>query len=143
MFSASCKYAIRAVLFLALNTDENHKIGVSTLSVELGIPQHFLAKILQRLTKSKLVSSSKGKNGGFFLSEREKQQNLLAIMREIDGPDILETCVLGLDQCSSVNPCPYHESVLKFRTEFYNNLLSETIMDVAERINRDNLSLKN
>ena len=67
MFSNSCQYAIRAVLYLAIHADTHHKLGAEVLAGALGIPRHFLAKILQQLAKNKLISSSRGRNGGFFL----------------------------------------------------------------------------
>lgn len=134
---------MRAVLYLALNTNEQTKIGVEKLSEELNIPKHFLAKILQILTKNKIVSSSKGKNGGFYLSDSEKSLKLMSVITTIDGPDRLTGCIIGLDQCSNSNPCPYHESVLVFRQQFYKQLMTETIGETADRINLDQLSLFN
>ena len=39
MFSKSCKYAIRAVLDLAIHSSEEHKLGVKDIAEELGISQ--------------------------------------------------------------------------------------------------------
>jgi Rrf2 family iron-sulfur cluster assembly transcriptional regulator len=69
MLSSATKYTIRAVLYLATYTDISNKIGVKQIAEDLEIPQPFLAKLLQQLSRSKLVSSSKGPSGGFYLSE--------------------------------------------------------------------------
>jgi Rrf2 family iron-sulfur cluster assembly transcriptional regulator len=46
MFLKSCKYGIRAVLYLAIHTKNGEKIGVNDIAEELNVPKHFLAKIL-------------------------------------------------------------------------------------------------
>jgi len=66
MLSNACKYAIRSILYLAINNKENKKFGVKKIAAELETPQPFLAKLLQQLTRNKLVSSAKGPTGGFY-----------------------------------------------------------------------------
>ncbi len=142
MFSKSCKYAILAVMYLAVNTHEESKLGVVDLSEALDIPKHFLAKILQRLTKKKLVSSSKGRHGGFYLNETNRASSLIEVIYAIDGPGIFHDCILGLSECSGENPCPFHKTALNFRTAFFNDLQNDSITQVAERIDKHNFTLK-
>ena len=143
MFSKSCKYAVRAVLYLAIKTNEESKMGVLELASKLDVPKHFLAKILQQLSKNKLVSSSKGRNGGFYLSEKNMQSNLLAVIEVFDGTDVFSECILGLDVCSGENPCPYHYTIAESRNEFLGQLQTETIADTAIRISKRGYKLKN
>lgn len=143
MFSKSCKYAIRAVLFLATNTEDGRKMGVEELASELDVPKHFLAKILQQLTKNKMISSAKGRNGGFYLNEKNKSSNLLAVIESFEGKGTFTDCVLGLDSCSNENPCPYHGTMHRFRKEFLVQLQNETIEETAQRINTQDLKLQN
>ena len=53
MLSNTCKYGIRAVLYLAMNTKKEKKIGIKQISQDLNIPTPFLGKILQSLVKHK------------------------------------------------------------------------------------------
>ena len=142
MFSTTCQYAKRAVLYLALHTNGKVKIGVDVLAQLLDIPKHFLAKILQQLARHKLISSSKGRNGGFYLSDENKDAKLISIIYAIDGPEKFETCILGLKECSGKTPCPYHEYVAGIRTNFLSKLKTETIRESADRISLKDLSLK-
>ena len=41
MLSNACKYAIRSVLYLSVNLDENKKVGVKKIAEELEVPQPF------------------------------------------------------------------------------------------------------
>ena len=141
MFSKSCKYAIRAVLYLAINTHEEKKMGVEDLAKALNLPKHFLGKILQQLAKSRVISSTKGRNGGFYLNEKDKSKSLLEVIYTIEGPGFFEDCILGLSECSGENPCPYHFSAKKIKTAFKETFQNETIAKTAERINEHNFSL--
>ena len=67
MLSNSSKYAINAILYLAIHTSINNKIGVKEIAEALNIPSPFLAKILQILAKKNAISSSKGPGGGLFI----------------------------------------------------------------------------
>ncbi len=142
MFSKSCKYAIRAVFYLATYGSEEDKLGVDDLAEKLNVPKHFLAKILQTLVRNKLVSSAKGRRGGFYLSEKNKKSNLLAVIECMDGPGTFTTCILGLAECSNDLPCPYHQSIKKYRDKFYDLVSSESIVESAKRIKSQNLKLK-
>lgn len=141
MFSKSCEYAIRTVLFLASNPQEI--TGVEILAEKLDVPKHFLAKILQQLSRNGLISSVKGRNGGFYLSDENKKQNLLSVIECIEGPGFFQHCIIGLANCSSSAPCPYHHVIATYREEFHRLLKNETIEQSARRINTDNLKLQN
>jgi Rrf2 family protein len=143
MFSTTCKYAIRAVLYLATKSDEKNKIGVDIISEDLDVPKHFLAKILQQLTRNKLISSSKGRSGGFYLSDENKASNLIEVIRSFDGPGTFKDCVLGLKECSNDNPCPYHHTVQLYRNKFFLQLNEETVSETATRIETFNFKLNN
>ncbi len=143
MFSNSSKYAIRAVLYLALKSDESNKLKSEYLAQVLDIPKHFLAKILQQLTKQKIISSLKGRNGGFYLTDENRATNLLSVVEAIEGPVSMNSCILGLDHCSDEAPCPFHFSVSKFKYEFYFGMSDESIDSCSKRIDFSKLTLIN
>ena len=74
MLSNASKYAIKAILYLAENSNSKNKISVKDITKVLDVPSPFLAKILQQLVKSKLISSTKGPNGGFYLDDKNKER---------------------------------------------------------------------
>ena len=87
MLSKSSKYAIRAVLHLSLNSNENKKYSPKKIAEMINIPAPFLAKTLQELTKRNIISSTKGRNGGFYLTKADKLNPMLSIVDCIDGLD--------------------------------------------------------
>lgn len=141
MFSKACKYALRAVLYLALHSSEANKLGVGDLAEALNVPKHFLAKILQQLSKAELVSSTKGPHGGFYSSKRNLGVTMREIILCIDGKDALTGCIMGLPTCSSEKPCPLHFQALAFREGLNYQLKYQTVGEMALRVQRENLNI--
>ncbi len=134
MLSNSCKYAIRAVIYIALNTEGANKMGSKVVAEKLKMPQAFLAKILQELTKRGIISSSKGPNGGFFLTPQDLDNSVLDIVDAIDGLDKFNKCFLGLHTCSGDKPCSVHYIVEPFKNDIVLKLSNNTIAQFAEEI---------
>jgi len=108
LLTKSCQYAIQAVLFLATK-QKNKPVLQRDIAESLDIPVHFLGKILQQLVKQNIVSSQKGKLGGFFLSYPFAKVTLYKIAQIIDGENFLDGCMVGFPFCSDKSPCPLHE----------------------------------
>ncbi|PWK20754.1 RrF2 family transcriptional regulator [Xanthomarina spongicola] len=134
MLSNACQYAIRSILYLGMRSDEEHKIGVKVISKELEVPQPFLAKLLQQLNKSNLVTSTKGPYGGFYLSETNKQHTVWDIVSLIDGNEKFNQCFLGLSKCGDDNPCPVHFTVSAFKQKLFQDFKEKTIAEFVEEI---------
>ena len=132
MLSNSCKYAIRAILYLAFSSSESNKIGSKLVAENIGVPAPFLAKIFQLLSKEKIIRSVKGPNGGFYLTELELSKNLLDVVKCIDGLDVFDHCFLGLPRCSDENPCTVHNLVAPWKRSLRAELETKTIAEFAE-----------
>lgn len=134
MLSNACQYAIRSILYLGMCSDEKHKVGVKTISEELEVPQPFLAKLLQQLNKSHLVTSTKGPYGGFYLSDENKEKTVWDIILVIDGTDKFSQCFLGLSKCGDDNPCPVHFTVSAFKNKIFKDFKDKTVAQFVEEI---------
>jgi len=141
MFSQACKYGIRAVLYISENASEEGKLGVKEVAETLQTPKHFLAKVLQQLSKHDLIVSAKGPGGGFFLRDDQKDNTLLEIIHSIDGTDSLSGCILGLPVCSSENPCPLHVQAMAYREGLSYQLRHQSIREMATTVKRENIQL--
>lgn len=131
MLSNSSKYALKAVLFLALHTDENNKMMVMDISERINVPKAYLAKLLQELSKRKIISSTRGPKGGFYINPSSKNQSLMQIIEVFDGKKKVESCVLGLEDCNEHKPCPIHNIISPSRSKMIALLESKTINDLA------------
>lgn len=137
MISNTCKYAIRAMIYLALNEDKNSMIGIKQIASDLDIPQPFLSKILQQITRHKLLLSNKGPNGGFMLAKPASEISLMDIVTIIDGPNFFETCIIGLNRCYETLEhahCPIHNDFSPVRKELKNLFEKKTIGLLAVEI---------
>ena len=139
MFSKTTKYAIRAVTWLAVHSSDADKRGVTEIAEALDVPRHFLAKILQQLSRENLISSTKGPGGGFYLSDEDKNGSLDEVVKCLEGQDVFSGCILGLPACSSENPCPLHFQALALKNGFYYQFKHTTIGELAVRIEREGM----
>ncbi len=134
MLSTSSKYALKAVLYLAVNASETHKILAADISGPTNIPKPYLSKILQDLSRHGIVSSIRGPKGGFYLNDANKAVKLMAIIQIMDGDYRLSSCMLSLKDCNALHPCPLHDLVGNAKTNFVKNLESTTVEDLVADI---------
>ncbi|ODS73674.1 MAG: Rrf2 family transcriptional regulator [Cytophagaceae bacterium SCN 52-12] len=127
MFSKTCEYAIRAMIFIAQKTREGDRIGIKDIARGIDSPEHFIAKILQELSRKGIVQSAKGPNGGFYLDNVSMNRSLADIVRAVDGDKIFQGCGLGLRQCSESQPCPIHHEFKKIRLGLFEMLDSSKV----------------
>ncbi len=131
MFSKTCEYGIRAVVYIAAEGSVNSKMSIPEICANIEAPSHFTAKILQTLGHNKLVSSQKGVNGGFYLDKIQKNRKLIDIVKAIDGDVLFTGCGLGLKECSESMPCPLHNRFKSIRNNLKTMLEETTITDLA------------
>ena len=131
MLSNTCKYAVRAVIYLAINEEPSKKIGIKQISKELDIPSPFLGKILQSLAKQKLLASTKGPHGGFSLGKPAENISLLDIVEIIDGLDVFNVCLVGMKFCVGHEErktiCPLHQRSGPIRNDLFEMFKNQTI----------------
>lgn len=138
MFSNSSKYAIKAVLFLALNSDENSRIMVKDIAGPINVPQAYIAKLLQELSRQNVISSARGPKGGFYLSEKDRVLPIKRIINVIDGDSRITSCLLSLETCNDDKPCPLHKMAFPLRSKLLDMLETKTVLDLAEDVKAGN-----
>ena len=127
MLSNSAKYALKAVLYLALHTNEDNKLMVKDIYSRINVPQSYLAKLMQKLSKNGIISSSRGPKGGFYTSDQNIDLPLIRVVELIDGEQRLRSCMLSIHECDSENPCALHDLVGNANSFFIKNLEETTI----------------
>jgi Rrf2 family transcriptional regulator, iron-sulfur cluster assembly transcription factor len=112
--SRPCLYAIRALTCLA-SQPPGKLSGARDIAEQENIPAPFLGKVLQQLRRGRLVRSYRGTGGGYELALPPDKISLMAVMRCIEGQDVLQNCVLEDRACLDEQPCALHESWLPVR----------------------------
>ncbi|HEX5151392.1 MAG TPA: Rrf2 family transcriptional regulator [Parafilimonas sp.] len=143
MFSKTCEYALRATIYIAQKSSEEKKIGIDEITKAIDSPQHFTAKILQFLTRGDVISSVKGPNGGFFITAKQKQLPVRAVLHALNEDTVLEKCVLGLNECSETKPCPMHSKYKFIKHQLIQLFESKTIDHLAGDINAGKAFINN
>ncbi len=140
MLSNSCKYGVRAVLLIASKPVSSGKVGLKTISSELQIPQPFLAKILQILTKSRILDSAKGPHGGFSLMRPASEITLMDIVRAIDGDEFFDSCLLTGEKCNYYEPskgvCMLHNDLRKEKVRLTRFFSSKSIDALVRQLKK-------
>jgi Rrf2 family iron-sulfur cluster assembly transcriptional regulator len=144
MFTKATEYALRATIYLAQKSSEEHKLGIEEIANAIDSPRSFTAKILQSLTKdNRLVSSVRGPHGGFYMSAKAKKLPVRSILLAMGEDQILEKCVMGLKLCSEVEPCPMHAQYKVIKKQLINLFTSKTIQQLAAEIQEGFVFIKN
>lgn len=135
MLSNSCRYGIRAVVYLASRRHGKSNIGIREISENLDLPAPFLAKILQQLAKQKILNSVKGPNGGFSLLKKPESVTMLDIVKIIDGDDLFKNCLIHDGSCAEIKrkrkACPVHNDYSAIRANIVRLFREKTVADLA------------
>lgn len=142
MFSKACEYGIRATIYIASRSRNGERAGIKDICKEIGAPEHFTAKILQNLSRMRIISSIKGPNGGFYLDEGAKNIKLIDVVRAIDGDKLFTGCGLGIKECSETKPCPIHNEFKAIRNSLQQMLESTSLTDLTEDLEKGLVFLK-
>jgi len=135
IYSNACAYAIRAMTRLAMLRPDGYVL-LDELCEGTDLPRHFVAKIFQDLVRKGLLTSAKGRGGGFALASPPNQITLYDIVGHVDGVESLDACVVGMAKCNDQQPCPQHDQWGPIRNELKKFLLSTTLDKMAATLNK-------
>lgn len=124
---------MRASIFLTKSGRSNRYITIREMSDELNISFHFLTKILQELTKTEILESFKGPNGGVRLAKPPGEITFLEIVSSIDKNYTINNCPLGLCGYEGLAPCPLHHDWLILKSKLENMLSEITLEELSDR----------
>ena len=93
MLTQRSRYGLRAMLLLAKEPAGEPPVPMSRIAVEAQVPRKFLEIILTELKAANLVTSTRGKHGGFHLARPAHLISFGDIIRVIEGPLALVPCV--------------------------------------------------
>jgi len=135
MYSTTCSYAIRAMSRLTVIRPAGY-VRVQEVCEGTDLPAHFLAKIFRDLVTAGLLTSAKGRGGGFALARRPEEIRLYDIVDAIDGVKQYSQCVVGLAKCDANQPCPQHDNFLPIRNKIKLYLEATTLDQMSEALSK-------
>lgn len=130
IYSNACAYALQALTRMAMVRPDGYVL-LDELCEGTDLPRHFLAKIFQDLVRHGLLTSAKGRGGGFALARPPEEITLMQIVQLVDGDKNFDQCVLGLPICDSHQPCPQHEQWMQVSTNLQNWLNQANLKNMS------------
>ena len=129
-FTKAEEYGIFGVLYLA-EQPEGSITALSEISELQDIPEKFLAKIFQSLSRTGIVRSHRGVRGGFSLSRPADQISISNVVESIQGPYFISKCLYIEEICDKVD-CPLKALLNKAQTALMDVFDGHTIADLLK-----------
>jgi Rrf2 family iron-sulfur cluster assembly transcriptional regulator len=126
-------YAIRSMIYLAELPLSDGRVSTATISEAQGVPLPFLTKVISRLATAGLVTTSRGMGGGVSLARPPEEITLLQVVEAVDGPIILNHCLLRSGTCEREPYCAAHDVWAEVQTHFVQELNAVTMQELARR----------
>src|ERR1700712_908400 len=131
-------YGLMALKYLAEQTDGSAH-SAKDIAEAYHIPPQLLAKILQTLAKAGLLVSHAGTNGGYALARPAKQITAFEVIRAIDGPLFITSCITIHGACDLAGHCTIKEPLRKVNDSIKDLLSAICISDLVEVADPDHL----
>lgn len=91
-----------------------------------------VSKLLKKLTKSKLLASERGTNGGYLLACEPKNITIAELVNALEGPIAITECSMGHDYCASAPNCSIKTPWLQINHAITNALQSIKLFDLTQ-----------
>ncbi len=108
MISQTAEYALRAIVYLADHPGEAHT--ADKIAAHTRVPVGYLAKIMQNLSKHKLVNSQRGLYGGFTLVKEPKDLTVYDVVMAVDPINRITKCPMDFEEHGE-ELCPLHRGL--------------------------------
>ena len=124
-------YGLMALKYLAEQGDAVAR-SAKDIAEAYHIPPPLLAKILQTLAKAGLLVSHAGTNGGYALARPATEISAFEVIRAIDGPLFITSCITIHGACDLAGHCTIKEPLRKVNDSIKELLSGIRISDLAE-----------
>ena len=125
-------YGLMALKYLAEQQDPNASQSAKDIAEAYHIPPQLLAKILQTLAKTGLLVSHAGTNGGYALSKSASEISAFEVIRAIDGPLFITSCITIHGPCDLTSHCTIKEPLRKVNDSIKDLLSGISIADLTD-----------
>ncbi len=123
-------YSIRSLLYIAQK--QGRVISVSELVTKLKMRRAFLRKILQILSKHKILRSIKGKEGGFALNIKPFKLRIIDIIKIFHSKANVINCLLEKNICPHPNTCVLMAKVKDIEKTIYETFKRTTVASLLK-----------
>ncbi len=137
MISNRCKYALKALIYIA-RQDKEKSVLSSEISKDERIPKKFLENILRDLKNAQFLTSKRGAKGGYKLNKDPENVTLIEVIRLMDGPIALLPCVSIMyhqpcDTCIDEENCSIRDVFIDVRNATLDIYRKTTLASLAKK----------
>jgi Rrf2 family protein len=125
-------YAVRVMIHMA-SLPAGSRLPLGELATAVTVPESFLSKVLQTLTRAGLLVSRRGADGGFELAPGKRDVSILEVVQAIDGPIQLNVCLRHDETCERMGECAAHPVWAEAQAAMVTVLGAATIGELASR----------
>jgi Rrf2 family protein len=130
-------YGLMALKYLAeqaLSPRGSQAQSAKDIAEAYHIPPQLLAKILQTLAKAGILVSHAGTNGGYALARPASEISAFEVIRAIDGPLFITSCITIHGTCDLAGHCTIKEPLRKVNDSITGLLSQLYISDLIEEV---------
>jgi Rrf2 family protein len=131
MISQTAEYALRAIVHLAAQGGRPQT--TQQIAAVTRVPAGYLSKVMQGLSRAKLVHSQRGLHGGFTLAVAAADLTVFDVVEAVDPLPRIRRCPLGLK--GHLNLCPLHRRLDSALALVENALKESTIAELLTESN--------
>jgi Rrf2 family protein len=124
------EYSVRAMLHLAAKPS-GAVVPIGEISKQWDIPEEFLRKIVQLLSKSGLILSRRGAGGGIELARPAAEISLLEVIEAAEGKLALNKCLIAVGACPRDAWCAVHQVWSEVQQEMEEILRSKSLAELV------------
>ena len=128
LLNQTSEYALRAMALLA--TADAGPMRSEQLAERAGIPSHYVSKVMRRLVVAGLVTSKRGRGGGFVLARSAHSIRLLDVLEATDVVLQGGRCAFGTGDCDANAPCALHPVWTKLKDDLVSWATLNTLGDL-------------
>ena len=128
--SKKADYALIAMKHLAMRPD-SASASAREIAEQYDIPIELMAKVLQRLARSGLLTSHQGTRGGYTLSKPTTAISVADIIQAIDGPLTVTACSTEDEQCEQFTKCNVRDPLWRIKDRILVSLAACSLDEIA------------
>lgn len=129
LYSKACEYVLR-ILVRIPPKKAGDRFSLAELCRQADVPEAYVRKIFQSLSRQGMLEASTGPGGGYRLLKSPEDISLLDLVLAIDGEDVFDHCIMGLPQCGHANPCSVHNMWIDMKERITDELSAQTLKDL-------------
>jgi Rrf2 family protein len=129
--SKKADYGLMAMKHFAEHAHEG-SCSAKDVAEAYAIPPEVLAKILQRLARAGLLHAQHGIRGGYTLARPAQEISAFEVIRVIDGPLFITSCITVRGECDQTQRCTIREPLRKVNQSIEEVLKKIRIADMTE-----------